>query len=393
MNKHIKNLLLLTIIAALLFNVAMGCKDPKNDNTDDSQIVLADFEQWAPDFQLMKVMEGFGKVSRNTDKKYVASGKASAKLQPLGYYTSNSSPYIYMPVISNLFDFDYRDFTQIEYITCSIYNAQETEVNVYIGLIFSYDGKTKQPPSKYVLKPGANSIRHKVDAPLINLSYDITQCYGIYFGFDNARSRELKDAPVLYLDDVVLVKAKEPVVFMPAPLDENEICDFEKVYQENIITAMSNNSDLLPEFSVVNTLEYGIQASSGLRALRVVTKPSQVKGTTYPRIIIPAKIMNSIDYSKYSATSRIAFDVYNNSSTSKIFYPEFYTLEGGWGSAGARNMTAAPKQWTTFSITLEELNTFKGINYTRDMGQMCIAWAEYVGEEQEFFFDNFRIIP
>ena len=60
----------------------VGCNEQKS--SDGNKIVVADFEQWAPDFQLMKIYGRFGKVTRNSDKKYVNSGNYSAKLQIVG---------------------------------------------------------------------------------------------------------------------------------------------------------------------------------------------------------------------------------------------------------------------------------------------------------------------
>ena len=55
---------------------AFGCGDRNDTPTEErpAQYTLADFEAWAPDFQLCRISSTFGQVSMNTDPAYVRSG-------------------------------------------------------------------------------------------------------------------------------------------------------------------------------------------------------------------------------------------------------------------------------------------------------------------------------
>ena len=80
---------LINILLALILGLSTiafgGCKTAtQSGKKNDSEIILADFEQWAPDFQLISLHNKFGKITRNEDAKYVKSGKYSAKLHPVG---------------------------------------------------------------------------------------------------------------------------------------------------------------------------------------------------------------------------------------------------------------------------------------------------------------------
>ena len=68
------SLLLASLTGSML---AVGC-DKNTDNSNpggsDNQVVLADFEEWAPDFQLLRLREEFGAIDVNTDTAFVKSG-------------------------------------------------------------------------------------------------------------------------------------------------------------------------------------------------------------------------------------------------------------------------------------------------------------------------------
>ena len=100
-----KKLISAALFASILLSaVPLSACDNKNDEHEvetpaggDQVSVLADFETWNPSFSLCRILGGFGKVSENTDEKYVKTGKGSAKLQPLGYYNQPATPFVYFP--------------------------------------------------------------------------------------------------------------------------------------------------------------------------------------------------------------------------------------------------------------------------------------------------------
>ena len=85
MKKTVK-LIALALAAAMLFSLP-ACKK-KTEDPDAAlkeDVLLNDFEAWAPDLQLARFMNGFGKISLNKNAEYVTSGSGSARLDPLGW--------------------------------------------------------------------------------------------------------------------------------------------------------------------------------------------------------------------------------------------------------------------------------------------------------------------
>ena len=119
------------IIAALALCLCfitplLGCaeKPEEKETPETNTIKIADFEQWEPDFGLMRVMPSFGKVSENRDENFVKSGKASAKIQPLGGKSDIKLPLMYFPTVSTRFGYDRSDFSRVECVDMWMYNAK-----------------------------------------------------------------------------------------------------------------------------------------------------------------------------------------------------------------------------------------------------------------------------
>lgn len=353
--------------------------------------VIADFETWGPSFQLMRLLNGFGKVSENTEADFVKNGSGSAKLQPLGFYSQPLQPYLYFPTYSRLFGRDKTDFSRVKRITAWIYSGEE-DVKTEVGLIASIasvSSAERIQQTEYVLEKGWNYIVYDVDLNILNISYDVKNIQGIAFSFENAHSRDLEDAPVLYLDDVLLIEANEEIetddVVDLAPY---EICDFERLYQDYVIAPSVDNPLCIPDIARVSG-ENGVSPTSGSKMLKVVTRPGETAEASWPRFTIPEKIMQKAFASlteEEKSRGKVQFDVYNAGDTPKLFYPEFYSAGGGnWQ---AFNVNAEPGKWVTFSLNLSALD-----KRTIDSpGYFKIAWAEYIGTEQTFYFDNFRIV-
>ena len=391
--KKIFGLMLSFVLLFSLFSF-VGCNENESKgDTQAGEVVIADFEKWAPDFQIMRPMNSFGVVSVNEDPQYVHGGEASAKLQPMGGYSVQKVPYVYFPLSSELFSFNYCDFSLVDYITFFIYNAQDEAAALDFGLvttIVDINNTERASGGTFQLQPGWNEIVYYPDLTIINLSYDITDIQGIYLGFENAGVRDPEDAPVFYLDDVVMRRLDEPVeVENIIELDEGEICDFEKAYQQYIITYDCPNTKCIPDMSIVEAAEYGLTAPSGEKVLRIVTKPGDATEGSWPRFTIPEKIVResgfmnipSEEWSEY----RFCFEVYAETQN-RTFFPEFYSQGGSnWT---ATNVSARRGQWVTYSVDFT--------NFSEDVvsnpGFIKIAWAEYIDAgELVFYFDNFRV--
>ena len=358
------------------------------------KVCLNDFETYKPDFQLIRVLNGFGAINVNKDAKYVKSGEASAKVQPLGSYGSTTSPTMYCPLYSKTFGFDHRDLSRIRQVTAEVYNAEEKDLNMTFGLVMeavNTDMVNKTNPQKYVLKPGWNTVVYDVDVSIINILYDITDAQGVYFGFEGIGSRYIEDAPTLYIDDLNLMySATAAKVENLLSFSDKEICSFDKLYQRYVAYVEAENPAAEPEYSVVKTSDYGVEATSGEYALRLVTKPGDGQGT-YQRLILPAGFMaasalTSVQPTEYD-TTYFCFDVYGMDGA-MVFYPEFF--DSGYGTCyNFWACDAGVKKWSTYRIKLSELKQ----SMVEKPGFFRMAWGEYdeAYGEQEFFFDSFRL--
>ena len=392
-------LFLSSMLALTAMSVFAGCKN--GDDSSDSQpqaeptkIVLSDFETFEPDFQLMRLMNGFGAVEVNTDKTYVKSGETSAKILPLGRYSDKSQPYFYVPLQSERFAYDYTDFTYYENISMWMYNASAENKIIKVGLITDIGdvNVAERAEGKIVsLKAGWNKIVYKPDLNLLNIMYDVTDIKGLYLEFEHTHSRELSDAPVYYLDDIVISSlGEQQSISTNLEFDEGEIINFEKEYQRYGVAYDVSKSSCIPELKVVSAKEEGVSASSGEYMLKVVTKPGESDRATWPRIVIPEKIIRSCGYMNIPEDQwgnyKISFDVYAVTAE-KEFYPEFYG-QGGANIDNSYNVKAKVGEWRTFSVKLSDIR--KPENLTNP-GKFAIAWGEYVGAgETTFYFDNFR---
>lgn len=397
-----KKLVIVALLACILLSSAplsaCGKADDKTDvkHAGDSVSVIADFESWNPSFSLCRILGGFGKVSENTDERYVKTGKGSAKLQPLGYYSQPTNPFLYFPTYSQKYGRDLTDFSVVKRVSAWLYCENESGF-VEMGLISSIASVTSAEriqQKAFQLKHGWNELIYEPDLNVMNIAYDITMIQGVSFAFENAGSRDLADAPVYYLDDVTITRASEPRdVVDVAELAPYEICDFERLYQNYVVTPDADNApQYSPDLSRVGEQEDTngalIIPSSGSKMLKVVTHPGEKYQASWARFTIPEKIMQKAFASlteEEKASAKIQFDIYNASDIPMIFYPEFYTAGGkDWQ---AFNVVAAEHRWVTFSISLSKLN----VRTVENPGFLKIAWGEYVGDDQTFYFDNFRI--
>lgn len=384
--------LALFLIAAVMTISSLGLIGCGKKEEISQDVVLADFEQWAPDFQIMRPMNNFGAVSKNDTLDYVKSGSHSAKLQPMGGYSKMTVPYVYFNLVSEYFEYDYRDLTEYEYISLHIYNAQSVDKTMDVGLvtgIADINTTERLKGMSVTLKPGWNEVSYFPELSLINISYDVTNILGIYLEFENAGVREKKDAPVYYLDDIVLHKVKKPVeVEDIVTLSAGEICDFEKSYQKYILSTDVSNPKCVPTLSIVTAENEGIPAVSGSKVLKLVTRPGDSQNATWPKFTISEKIVRKSGYMKIPKEQWgeyvFRFEVYAV-GRAITFFPEFYSENGGnWT---ATNVVPKTGQWVTYEKSFSEFKE----DVLANPGYIKVAWGEYPGtDELTFYFDNFR---
>lgn len=397
--------LLAALCATMLFPLTAcgGNGEQSSEGTPEPQgsVTLCDFETYRSDFQPIRVLNHFGSINMNTDTQYVKSGKASAKLQPLGGYISPTNPLMYYPLYSPTYGFDYRNLSKMREITAELYNAEDSDIKMDFGLVMEVpntDLVNKTNPMKVTLKPGWNTVTYEVDVSVINILYDIENAQGVYFGFERVGSRDIEDAPVLYLDDICLHYSKTAAqVEDLLSFESNEVCSFDKLYQRYVIYDETENPVCAPAYTVVNTGDLGVEATSGKYALKVTTFAGEKNYASYQKIVIPEGIMAACDMSKVKEEEwdkwYFCFDLYALDQ-GLTFYPEFF--DQGYGSCW--NNIACDANvgvWTTYAVPFKSLIE-KGKNMVAKPGFFRLAWAEYeevegVASERDFLIDSFRI--
>lgn len=316
--RKLKKFISLALSALFMLGVA-SCKkeETQTPETDpvatmskvenDYRVELCNFEQWQPDFSLIRVLRNFGKVTRNKDENYVKSGKYSAKLQPVGGYYSYLKPAMYYPFSSTVHDFNYEDFSYVDCITFWMYNDSEVVQALDVGLVSKIVDQLsveRYPAETFYLKPKSwNLITYYVDFSAMGITQkiddeDIMQIKGVYFEFNSSGSTDLANSPVFYMDDLNIYYKTEANMVMDVSevmefnhkegTDVYELCDFEHVYQKYIFTPTINDAQSAPIFTVVNAEKEGIEgfsAASGKHVLRVETQGTETgKSTTQYKI-------------------------------------------------------------------------------------------------------------
>ena len=208
--KKTKILWVCALFAVVSLFAAVGCaKNRKPFDGSIPEAVLCDFEQWAPDFQTLRVRNEFGSVDVNTTADYVKSGKQSAALTVVGS-DQNMMPYFFVNTTSELFDYDYSDFSKIDSVRAWFYNPSQTEEKLYAGLIteiVSVEQDNLQKFDTFTLSSGWNEIVYRPDMNYIisavgQSKYDGIK--GVYFMFDNPHASNKAEGKRFYVDDITL---------------------------------------------------------------------------------------------------------------------------------------------------------------------------------------------
>ena len=391
-----KVLSLLTAVPLMLSAFAfVGCKE-KTEESGNKQVVLCDFERFEPDFQLMRLMNSFGAVNVNKDAQYVKSGETSAKLQPIGNYSTQTDPYAYIKTQSDRFKYDYTDFTWVNSISMWIYNTQETKQKMEVGLIsiinnFNSVGKTAC--STYELETGWNKVVVYPDYDKLSFTMDVTSVKGVYIGFKNAGVRDPEEGPVYYLDDVTLNMANEQIkIDTDYELEEGEVANFEYDYQAGMVSYTTPVDRIAPDVFVVDASSEGIGASDGAKILKVVAK----KGKGWPSVVIPQKIMEASGFAKIPENERANYvfrcDVYMASKLQ--LYTTIYSSTGTCEAKQIPNTATTTGKWMTMSIGFNNVistNEKHNARIFEKPGKWSVSWGGFDDEEEKvFYLDNFR---
>lgn len=386
--------LLSLVCCAAGFAGCGGEPAPDPDAALKEDVMVNGFEDWTPDLQTALIFNDFGKVSLNIDKTYVTQGERSARLDPLGgAYVSSSAPIVMFSLKSDTYGFDYADLSYADYLSFDIYNAQDEDKTVYAGFageVNSVSSVSRVDEKEFVLKPGWNSCQLEVEAALISIMGDLTEVPGVYFRFESAGSANVVDegenkTPRYYLDNMWLIKKPDKSESdFTMELRENEIADFERIWQEYMFT--NDNPGLV---EVVDADEFGLTAPSGDKVLHV-----QFDGTSsqnWLQMEISSELLNRTALfgmsSDVAENAYICFETYNNTDSMVNLVMVYRTPTS---SLISTQNNCAPHTWTSYEYCVADLLALDN-GFLTAMGNFQISYKDDYTGTKEYFFDNFRI--
>lgn len=392
-----KNCIVVFILLSVLLLMTFASCKTNNQEDKPQDVVVADFEQWTPDFQLIRIYNEFGRVTENTDTRYVKSGKKSAKLEVVGNPSYFGTPTMMFPLISGLLNIANGELKNIDRITIEIYNAQKTDMQVTMGLVtnvLNISNIETTADESVVIAPGWNQLVYYVDFSILGFFVDTTSFEGVYLKFDKSPTCTLEDASIFYIDDLIMHATSE-TIDITAEITQRpyEICDFENIYEKHVVYTTSQKPEIQPVINSVLLSDYDIPAVGGIgrRALRVECPPGSVPNATWPKVIISPKVIQSaIDaLTEDDLTLEylgLCVDVYNANETERVVYMDVLNTAGSVHYARAD--VIPPKKWTTIIVPVSGMidkNTGKVLPSAH------FSYAEFVGEGQDvYFLDNYR---
>lgn len=389
-------LLSLGFVGCAKNNGSEGGDGKKNENTvepvkriESGVLHFLDFEDYNPDFQLIRGTAGFGKVSQNSDITYVKSGKYSAKVQPIGLRGAESN--FWIPLSSETGNYDFTDVSKVDKIQFYAYNTENENKKVQLGFgtTSSYFGIYE-----FTMKPGWNTLAYFPDLDDLNIAHDLSKVQGLVFRFDSANCYYLKDAPTYYFDDLKIYYDETKTLISDYPQDEGEIVGFEKSHQVNTITATGSMADYVPTLKVVTAAKEGLVAPEGNKILKVTFTGVGPDGGS-ARIRLPEKFVRAsgiLDIPKDELGGyRIAYESYgataNQDSNCMILHGKddigSYWYNSNDGFVGG----VFYQKWTTNYLPL----TIANRAFKSDPGSIEIVFYLWGNEEKVCYFDNFRI--
>lgn len=394
--KRVTGLLLCAMLAIGL----TACGEPENDNPDEpkedpSTIVYSDFEEWAPDFQTIRMTPYSGALHVNKDKKY-AKDNQSLLIHPLGRYTSGGNATFIFPTYSELFEFDYRDFTRTTSISFEFYNAENQVKKVAVGLTPVINSTESFTYTKYQwqeLAPDAwTTITYEVDIAALGFVYDVTDIEGFYMTFENAGSRDEEDAPDIYLDNIVIHKLTyDPPKTESFTLGEMEYLDFEDTLQNGMIEVGGRAGQEAYIVKAADETVNGnqLKATSGENVLKMEFQPVDEVSSNFSYILTSNIVTQNSMFAKIdsddAANMVIAFDIYNANDESMYIEFDFRQYDdcmfGGF--------YVEPHTWMTFRYRLDDVlarySTFA------QYGKLQFVMSEFAGNKSKvFYLDNIR---
>lgn len=386
------------VLACLLLFAAAGfagCaeqpqQEEQPEETNPNVVTLYDFEDYATDVEPLILLNYFGKVSLNTDAQYVRSGGGSLKMVPEGCPSEGSdlAPTLKVPLNIDREEIEENDISQLTRISAEIYNASDKDVSLRTQLQF-FGGSTANA-SDHTLVPGWNTVLISVNAQVLGISYDITDCKGILFAFGQA-----DPAPTLYMDDIILYKTETPYTPMEFTVDPGEICSFDKLYQQYVVVPYNAFENNVPVLSINSDLNYAYKGRS-LKVEMPANDGSFQTGDSsnysYTGFSLSQGFMEKVNMAQYSEDMYFSFWVLNTGSSQQRLFIHFYNTDGEVYSS-VTNIYVPAGEWYNVRIPLSDLSQGTESTSWRSAGEIYINWEiNTLNEDRVMYYDEFAVV-
>ncbi len=387
-----KKILALALAAAMLFSLSACQWKKSNDGSDDvppGTVVLNDFEDYKTGVEPLILLNFFGTAQLNTDPQYVKRGEGSLKIVPSGCSSEagDYDPALKQPMNVLFSGNNNSDISQLTMISTEIYNASSENVHMVISLQF-FQGYLAGE-QEYELAPGWNSVVYNVEPQILDIAYDIADCKGVVYTFDRPETEA--DAPTLYMDDILLYKTEAAYVPIDMTLDENEICSFDKIFQEYILIANTANPDIQPTLTINSDMRYSKKGKS-LKVFMPGNHGAYDNADyTYTGFSFAAAYVAQTGLGDYPDDKSFTFEVYNAGTSQQRLFIEFFTQDGS-RYYKKTDIYVPAGQWSTVSIPMSELSGGASATTTKVAGEIYINWEiNSLLEDRVLYFDEFVI--
>ena len=412
--------ILLALLTCLSFCGLMGgCQEEQSENSN--VVLLNGFEHFERDIQQIKLLNGFGRVEKNKDLNFVKSGEQSIKIIPKGYNFANVPPYIVIPTSVLRYDVNFGDFSKVSSFSMWMYNTEERPIEVGIGLLAGpvttsqwYAASVNVPGEYFELKTGWNRLTYDILPAYLetNSQFKTSAVYGIYIECPYTKTFSLADCPVLYVDDVKLHYGEisdKPLEFNCYTNQQNEevweIADFESSYESAFFsirkTGSTNPVYSKPTVKVVQQTKHGVNANYGTGLLEMTLRAG-TGDYGWPTITMDANVLKAAfanvgaDLLENPQNYFFEFDLYNCQDFTRSGVTIFmYGKDGETASGYSRGVTADPLSWTTFSLSMDYLQS-NDADYLTNPGNINLMGSQFATAENTndrfVLFDNFRIV-
>lgn len=405
----------LACLMALCTTVSCSKENKKLEPTETQEAgtyVINDFSSEEHLYQLLP-KSNFGVISFNQDGEYILTGDGSAKLEP--NMRASTPVHVKQRLISENFEYNHTDLTQVTKITAQVYNAFDAEIIMQTELEFYDSSKTTQ--EKTILKPNQwNTITYKVYSSLLDVRFEKEKAMYVNYYFDSERT---DIAPVLYLDNVSISYTDEVQKPIEVVLDENEFCSFDKNYQAYItyLYGWGNYISMVPEMTLCANPKYTLNGTGCSYKIRTLKGSKRWANWYYLRF--SHSFCEQANLNKVKEGDRLEFSIYNDGPSDSItveFLTKVVTESGdkviiidynyGIPSSDPRYVRNKMKayNWNTFTIDFSRLEEcgkkqvfdkyeIEDYNVLGNLLRLQFAWGEFIDcEEKTFYIDEMKII-